>query len=260
VLTTAASYMTIAQDLTRSLSTTAAKPEVSRASEYYLANIANVKSIDEFLGDDRIFSYAMKAFGLQEMTYAKAFMRKVLSEGIDNSQSFANGLADPRYRDFVETFNFARHGATTTVFDRTQQGTVDRYVRQTLEEDAGQQNEGVRLALYFERKATALTSPYSILADRALLRVVQTALGLPPAMSAMDIDRQAQLIADRLDIEDFKDPQKLRTFLHRFTSLWEIENPATAPVTPTVAIGQPIEAGIGPSLLASLQNLRLGGR
>jgi len=42
---------------------------------------------------------------------------------------------------------------TTTIFDRTRQGTVDAYVRQTLEEDAGARNEGVRLALYFNRKA-----------------------------------------------------------------------------------------------------------
>ena len=127
----------------------------------------------------------MKAFGLEDMTYAKAFMRKVLDEGIDKRDSFANSLTDQRYREFVETFNFARYETTTTIFDRTRQGTVDRYVRQTLEEDAGAQNEGVRLALYFERKASrASVSAYSILADPALLKVVQTALGIPASASA----------------------------------------------------------------------------
>ena len=91
------------------------------------------------------------------MTYAKAFMRKVLTEGIDKRDSFANRLADTRYREFVETFNFARYGDDhDRSSTRTRQGTVDRYVRQTLEEDAGAQNEGVRLALYFERKAPSI--------------------------------------------------------------------------------------------------------
>jgi len=259
VLTALASYRLITHDLTRSLSTTAAKPRVALEAEYYLEHIEQVKSIDDFLADDRVFAFAMKAHGLDDMTYAKAFMRKVLTEGIDNKSSFANGLVDPRYKQFAETFNFARFGTTTTIFESTRQGTVDRYVRQTLEEDAGQDNEGVRLALYFARKASNITSPYGILADAALLKVAQTALGIPAAASAMTIEQQAALITERLDLEDLQDPEKLESLLGRFASLWELENPTSTTASPTVLFAQPVEAGIGSDLLASLQNLRLGG-
>jgi hypothetical protein len=193
------------------------------------------------------------------MAYAKAFMRKVLSEGIDKSDSFANGLSDARYKEFVEAFNFVRYGETTTIFDRTRQGTVDRYVRQTLEEEAGAQNEGVRLALYFERKASGIKSALGILADAALLKVVQTALAIPAETSAMDIDRQADMIAARLDVADLKDPEKLRAFLDRFASLWEAQKPTSATDSTSVLFSQPLELGVGADLLASLQNLRLGG-
>ena len=259
MLTTSANYGIIAANLTRSLKAAADKPQVARETAYYLDNIQNVKSIDDFFSDDRIFAYAMKAFGLQDMTYAKAFMRKVVTEGIGKSDTFANKLADTRYRDFANTFNFAQFGATTTIFDATRQGTVDRYVRQTLEEDAGRQDEGVRLALYFERKATDLTSPMGILADAALLKVAQTALGLPATMSLLDIDKQAGMIAARLDVEDLQDPEKLAKFLKRFTNLWEVSNPNAAASAPSLLIGQPVEAGIGGDLLAILQNLKLGG-
>ena len=94
-------------NLTRSLKAAADKPQVARETAYYLDNIEKVKSIDDFLADDRIFAYAMKAFGLGDMTYAKAFMRKVLTEGIASSDTFANKLADKRYREFADTFNFA---------------------------------------------------------------------------------------------------------------------------------------------------------
>jgi Protein of unknown function (DUF1217) len=259
VLTTLAGYQRITRDLTRALGTTATKPQVARETAYYLAHIEKAKSVKDFIGDDRLFAYAMKAFGLSDMTYAKAFMRKVLTEGIDDAKSFANGLTDPRYKEFAEAFNFARYGATTTIFDRTRQGTVDRYVRQTLEEDAGQENEGVRLALYFERKAGSVTSAYGLLADAALLKVAQTALQIPAASSAMDLDKQAKLIADRLDVADLKDPAKLKSFLKRFASLWELEHPTTAAASPAVLFAQPVENGVGGDLLASLQNLRLGG-
>jgi hypothetical protein len=249
----------IASDLPRALDRTAKKPQVARETEYYLKNIEKVKSIDDFLADDRLFAYAMKAFGLGEMAYAKAFIRKVLTEGTSSPDSFANKLTDKRYREFAETFDFAQFGAATTIFDSTRQGTVDRYLRQALEEDAGRQNEGVRLALYFQRKASGIKSAYAILADPALTKVVQTVLDLPAASSAMDIDKQAQLIASRLDLSDFQDPDKLGTFLDRFTNLWSLRNGTATASVPAIVIGQPIEAGISADLLATLQNIRLGG-
>jgi hypothetical protein len=187
-------------------------------------------------------------------------MKKVLAEGIDGRNSFANRLTDGRYRDFVETFNFARYGPATTSFERTQRGSVDRYLRQTLEEVAGAENEGVRLALYFERRAPDIPSTYGILADPALLKVVETALGLPATMAGGDIDRMADAISRRLDVSDFKDPRKLQRFLERFTTMWDLSNqPAALPGSAAVLVGRPPEAGIAPALLASLQKLKLGG-
>jgi Protein of unknown function (DUF1217) len=261
VLTTLAGYTSIASDLPRSLDNVAAKPQVSRETEYYLSHIEDVKSVDDFLADRRLFAYAMKAFGLGDLTYAKALMRKVLVEGVDQTDSLANTLTDQRYREFAEAFNFARYGDTTTIFDRTRQGTVDRYLRQTLEEDAGGQNEGVRLALYFARKAQDITSPYDILADVALLKVAQTALGIPPATSAIDVDKQAEMLTKKLNIDDLQDPDKVATFLKRFASLWDLNNGSSSGSSgsSSVLFAQPLELGIGGDLLASLQNLKLGG-
>jgi hypothetical protein len=259
VLTTTASYRLLASDLTKSLDRTAASPQVEKESAYYLANIGKVKSIDDFLSNKRLFAYAMKAFGLSDMTYAKAFMRKALEEGTDAKDAFANTLSDKRYRDFVNTFNFKRYEDATTSFTRATQGVVDSYVRQTMEENAGAQNEGVRLALYFQRKAPGITDALDILADPALLKVAQTALSIPAETGAQDIDKQAQLIESRLNIADLQDPKKLDKFLTRFTSLYELQrSPATS--SPTLALfTRPTEAGVGQSLLATLQNLKLGG-
>ena len=262
MLTATVNFRLITENITRTLERTAAKPDVARQTEYYLENIGKVKNVDDFLKDTRLFNYAMKAHGLEDMTYAKAFMRKVLEEGTDENDSFANSLVDKRYRDFAETFNFARYGTATTSFERTQQGTVDKYMRQTLEEDAGAQDEGVRLALYFQRKAPGIDSVYSLLADPALLKVTQTVLGLSEATGALDIDRQAAMISKRLDIEDFKDPEKLSKLLTRFTGMWEAQKAPdfAANSAATILIGGGVQFGISGNLLASLQNLRLGGR
>ncbi|MGI9462949.1 MAG: DUF1217 domain-containing protein [Aestuariivirgaceae bacterium] len=260
MLTTTASFQLISRDLQRSLDTTATQPQVSRESAYYLENITSVKSVDDFIGNDRVFAFAMKAFGLEDMTYAKAYMKKVLKEGVDDQQSFANQITDVRFREFAEAFNFERYGETATAFDRTQSGTVDRYVRQTLEESAGADNQGVRLALYFQRKVGEIENAFDILGDRALLQVARTALGLSEQIATLDIDKQAELLGDRLDIESLSDPAELEQFLNRFTTLWELENPTAPPTVPNVLAARPTVYGIGPDLLLNLASLNRGGR
>ena len=256
--TTIAAFRQISSNLPSTLDQVAKDPQVERESEYYLANISKIKSIDDFMGNDRIYRYVMKAYGLEEMTYAKAFIRRALTEGVDDSDSFANRLADPRYKELVADFNFERYGETTTVFSRTQQGTVDRYVRQTLEVQAGDSNDGVRLALYFQRKADTVTTPYALLADKALLKVTQVMLGLPEASGSLDIERQADLISKKLDIEDLKDPEKLDKMLTRFTALWDLDNAQPAPILSlfdTASSG----GGIATDLLSQVQKtLRRG--
>lgn len=257
MVSTYVSYAAITRDLDLSLKRVEQQPFVQRETEYYLENIGKVKSIDEFVGDRRLFAYAMKAHGLEDMTYAKAFMVKVLEGGIDDDDSFANSLSDTRYKEFAETYNFVRHGETATVFTRAQQGTVDDYMRQTLEEDAGASSEAVRLALYFERKAPEITSMYEILADTALSKVVRTTLGLPDSFALIDIDKQVEFLESKIDIEDFSEPEALSKLITRFTSMWDVENQTASGVANvSILFGQPTTFGISTDLLLTMQQLK----
>lgn len=258
MITTYTSYANISRDLSKSLARVAEKPDIARETEYYLSTIGNIKSVDDFMADERIYNYALKAHGLEDMAYAKAFIRKVLTEGTTDENAFANKLSDSRYKALAETLNFAAQGAVATSFDKAQKGVVDKYQRQTLEEEAGADNMGVRLALYFERTAPTIKSGMEILADDALSEVVRTALNLPDEIIGADLDRQAKYIEDVIDIQDFQDPAKVGKFLERFTAMWEIENPSETfdPLTPFNAPSN----GISTDLLISINNLKLGGK
>lgn len=256
-MNTLLSYQLISRDIATSIKRVEAQPLVSRETEYYRENIGNIKSIEEFVEDTRIFNYAMKAHGLSDMAYAKAFMVKALEGGVDDPESFANSLTDKRYKEFVKTFNFARDGEATTTFYSPTTGTIDKYLRQTLEEDAGENNEGVRLALYFERKASSIKNFYEILADPALGKVVRTALGFPESLAQADIDKQVEMFKDRIDIEDFQDPEKVDEFLQRFATLWEINNPSYTQNTSIAALfSQPAEFGISTDMLLTIAQMR----
>lgn len=369
MINTFTSYQIITRDLERSIERIQHQPLVQRETEYYLENISKVKTIEEFVEDERLFNYAMKAHGLADMAYAKAFMVKVLEEGVRNEDSFANRLSDKRYVEFARTFdfeqygedattfnparektielygfaaiadgipsdtqseetayylenlpkvrsvddlmedarlldfvlqaydleeiagdeelirnilesdfndpesfvnqsgddrykslaknfNFAEHGAATTTFSEARQPSVDLYLRQTLEEDAGESNEGVRLALYFERKIPEISNWYEILGDPALAEVVRVALGLPDSFAQADIDKQVKFFESRLDLADFSDPEGLSRFMARFTSLWEFSNPSSQAASPILQLFNQPEFGISGDLLLTMARLK----
>ena len=72
--------------------------------------------------------------------------------------------------------------------------------------------------------AGEITNAFDILADPALQEVVRVALGLPPEIAQSDIDAQARMIEDRLDLSTFSDPKELDRFLTRFSTLYDLEN------------------------------------
>ena len=96
MLTTSTAYRLTTRDLPRALEQVREQPSVSLETKYYLDHIGQVKSIDDLLKNTRLFTYAMKAFGLEDMAHAKAFMRKVVAEGVTDPKSFANRLAEDR--------------------------------------------------------------------------------------------------------------------------------------------------------------------
>jgi len=231
-------------------------------SQYYDRTILTISSVDQLLKDQRLKSYIVKAYGLRDAS--DETLRKILTSDQLDERSFVNKSNNAAYKALAADFNFNADGtvARSAVDVAQHKGDIVRtrglYYLQTVEEDAGSQNEGVRLALYFERKASSITSSYSILADKALLKVVQTVFGLPATMSLMDIDRQADLLDKRINIEDFKDPEKLRKFVTRFAAAWEFENP-TSVSNQAAVLFQPLEASVSIDLLTNLQNLKMGG-
>lgn len=251
-------YNRLAGNIPASLQRIAQQPLIRREAQYYQANIGKVKSVDDFMANARIYNFALKAFGLEDMQYAKAFVRKVLNEGVDNPKAFATQLSDQRFKEFATAFNFKRYGEATTSFDRVQSGTVDQFLRNSLEQQSGQESEALRLALYFERKAATATTAYSILADKALYQVARTSLGLPAAISATDIDKQAKILSEKIDVNRLQEPRYVKQLIVRFLGRYDAENnTAQSSAASTILAGT--NSGVDMKMILSLQTLKKYG-
>jgi hypothetical protein len=237
----------------------ASEASVKLQTNYFLNNIGSVTSATQLVNNSRLYNYVMNAFGLGDMTNAKALITKVL-EGGTGAKSFAASMNDPRYTALAAAFDFSTNGAATTTSETTQQTTVSNFYEQTLENNIGQQNQGAQMALYFKRMASQITSPYSILADQTLLKVVETAFNLPSTLSLESVDTQANEISQLLNVSQLQNPTYLQKFIGRFTAEYDAQNPTggNPNTAPTIAllVSQP---GISQSLLLSIANLKMGG-
>lgn len=220
-MSTISTYQQISSNLTKWQGIEAKKPEVAVATKYFEDNIGKVKSADDLINNPRLFNYAMTAFGLGDRTYAKGLMKQVLQQGVTSSTALANKLNDPNIQAFARAFDFVDNGASTTTSSALVSSVVSRYTENALETDQGQQNPGVQLALYFKQKASSVTSVYGILADKNLLTVVQTALGISPLTRAEPVDTQYRLLSQKLNVKDFQDPKKLDAFISRFAAMYD---------------------------------------
>ncbi len=231
----------------------AKSPTVKNEVDYFKANVGKITTVDAFVNNYRVFNFAMKAYGLSDMAYAKAYMKKVLTSDLTDKTSFANKLADSRFTNFAKAFGYLNGTSLATAASPTD--VVKAYVQQSMEDDLGATDQGVQLALYFKRMAPTVKSAYGLLADTALWKVVKTVYGFPTEMGAAGIEQQAKAVKARLNVADLQDPAKVDKILKRFTVMWDAtQNTATNPVLQLYP-----SATTGAGFTSSLLNLKYGG-
>ena len=241
------------------------KKKAEEEAKYYAAQMQKVESVKEFLADPRLVNFVLEANGIDPKGVDAVFMEKIFTSDLDDPKSFANQQADRAYRKIVASFNFNADGHVDRSDDAKIQSrrgiyeTLDSHVRQKLEEDAGNENAGVRLALYFERKAETITGPYDILADDALFEVFRVLYQLPDEIGSADVDAQADLVKRYLKMEDLQDSEKVSKMIVKFSVLYDLANQTITDPALSVLSGSG-SAGISADLMMSLSQLRTGGR
>ena len=164
---------------------TSAKSAAEDEARYYADNIVKVESLDGLLADRRLIDFAIEAKGLNPGNFSDKMLRQAFTSDLSDPKSYVNQFGDYRLAEIVTSFNFDSTGKLT----RPESGvissrgatveTMNMFLRQTIEEEQGIDNEGVRLALYFERMAPTITSAYDILSDTALYAFFKTTYSMP---------------------------------------------------------------------------------
>lgn len=181
------------------------QPEVQKKIDAFKkawADLANEEEpIEKMFKDRGIANVVLSAFQLEADIDYVARNEKIVSESLSDENSLVNRLIDGRYRDMARTINYDLRGRAVFSSPRTIDEIVNKYVINEFEKAMGASNPGLREAAYFARNARNVTDVYQLLGDPVLRSVTIGGLQLPQQISYLEVDKQAQMIEDRLDID-----------------------------------------------------------
>lgn len=205
-------------------------PVHARALEDFRARMPGVKTAEALVSDRRLLGVALGAFGLDADINNRFMLRRMISEGVDSPGTLANRLADSRYRQMVATLRLDQGSGQGPGPDGIE-AMAAAYVARQFEAAVGVQDEGLRLALNARRELPRIAEEqttergrwFLVLANPPLRRVVETALGLPRAFGALDLDRQVDEIRRSMqrnfgsgEISGLAEPARLERLVERF--------------------------------------------
>lgn len=234
------------------------KEEAQEEVTYYSEKMLSIQTASEFINDERLVNVLLTSYGVDPESVDSDFLKQVFSSDLSDADSFVNKQADTVWAEILGTFNFDAKGELTDDFKAGIQSrgklleTENKYTRQSLEEIQGEDNAGVRLALYFERMSASITSAYDILGDTALLEFFRITYQLPETFSNLDVDKQAALVEKYMTLEDLKDPEKVSDMVEKFTVLYDLQSFDASSSALSLLSNNGASAGINADLLYSL--------
>jgi len=216
---------------------------VERDLEYFRENISTALTAEDLVADRRLLSVALGAFGLSDEIGKKAFIRRILDDGTESTDAFANRLNDPRWRDFSERFGYGNLGGTRVLLSEFREEIASQFKIRTFETKVGDVDTDMRLAMNFRREIQKIAAGetvdrvgwFQIMGQTPLRTVVEKAFNLPSSIAVIDLDQQKKIFEDRAnDIFDakspavFSDPEIVEEVLKRFFLQTELSRGPTS--------------------------------
>lgn len=232
------------------------------AATEFSKSIAKIENVEELLSDKKLTEFILVANNIDPKTVDKNALKKAFAADPEDAKGFLNTPAGRQFKAMVNAFNFdAKGNLTTAKIDSGQNkgarlATNDLYLHQSLETQQGASNEGVRLALYFQRKASQVNSVYDIMSDPALYNVIKTTYSLPASMSNMDVTRQAKMLEKLFPIKDLHDAGKVDHLLKRFSAVYDAANGVNTASPASAILTRGSGIGMSADLMLSIAQLR----
>lgn len=212
-------------------------PELVRDEAHFRDRIGSIKTAEALVSDRRLLKVALGAFGLDNDLNNRFFIRKVLEDGTLKTGALANRLADKQYTAFSAAFGFGDFSVPRTQLSTFADQILSAYKTRQFEAAVGNRDSTMRLALNAEREVKALAGRsmsdeakwFTLMGNKPMRAVFETALRLPTSFGRLDIDRQLDVLRDKTraafgssEFAQFAEPGTLDKLVRRYLVMAEI--------------------------------------
>ncbi|MFQ5562740.1 MAG: DUF1217 domain-containing protein [Parvularculaceae bacterium] len=238
-------------------------PSLQRNIEHFRENITTAATAEALVNDRRLLTVALGAFGLGDEINKRAFIQKILEDGTERGDAFANRLGDARFKALAEAFDYGNiTNGSNILLSSFREDIIARYKALEFERAVGDVDGDMRLALDFKREISEIANGNNAeqvgliqaMGRLPVRTLLGTAFGLPDSVAQLDIDRQLEIFRDKMrslygesEITAFKDPKNVEDVIRRFFLFQQLKNGSSNIASP------------GATALALLQSNSLGG-
>jgi len=224
-----------------------AQPTVVRDLVTFSEDITSIKSVEDLMNNRIVLNMVLSAFQLETEIDKPAMVKKILTESPTNDESLVNRLVEPRWTKLAESLYPLNSDPDFFQKQENVDAILTGYKTNEYEKFQGENADGVREAMYFKRLAGGIETVTQIIADKAIMKVVRVGLGLPESFQGLSFDQQLERLERMVDIEDFKDPEKIDEMIDRFLIFTQVNNNDPT-ANPMLSLFQPIGNGefVGP--------------
>ena len=237
-------YQTTTQQWDRQFDTYKEQPTVQRSVDHFLEAVAAAETPEDLIDDYQVRTFILQAYNIDEsFQNSTALLKQVLTEPLESEDALVHGMQDPRFLKMATDLRFDE-GLDVINSTDGQATLIHNYYTMGIEMDVGDQNLAVRESLYFRRTASDVETPYQILSDNALREVVFGAFNIPKEVSYQDVDKQADLIADYVEVDRLGDAEYREEIVQRYLMNKEIET-QSASSAGVLTLFQPVQGYAG---------------
>ncbi len=245
-------------------------PQVRNDREYLMEKLSQPIAVEDFLDDRRLLRITLTSFDLGGEEWKRGFVDKVLTEVSDPDSEFLARLNNPEYTKFSEAL--APSDGLITLSPQALSDIAEQFETASFRAAVGEVDSNMRLSLNYQSKINELVGTGS--SDKAILfrllgsvpvrTVLEKALNLPSSMRSLPLERQADILQERLqsrlginDLSDLKSPDGIEEVIQRFHAMEAISQGPSSLTPGSVALAL-LNNNIGFGSGAS-QNLFLSG-
>ncbi len=233
----------------RQLETYSSTSQVRADATYLKERLSSPISLESFLDDRRLMRTSLTAFGLEGEEWKRGFIEKVLKESTLPQSPFLSRLGNADYIAFAEAFS--PQDGQISLSETQTQAILDDFEAASFRLAVGEVDNDMRLALNYEARIGDLAQSsstdeaiaFKLLGNVPMRRVLETALNLPSDINKLDIEKQSEILQDRVAttlgvrrLSDLADTAVTDRVIERFHAMQAVSSGSQAFTPASVAL------------------------